>query len=101
MLPPKLAELLPNSLYSHRVKTLCQKAFNCDRVSFKKNLEKNSDIDPHEMYHTLYFLLKNNLAVDIYPINYPFSYNLFSLRDLPQKHIADKFNRLFPHKNCI
>ena len=53
------------------------------------------------MYHSLYFLLKNNLAVDIYPIKYPFSYNIFALKELPIKHLVDKFNRIFPNKNCI
>jgi len=53
------------------------------------------------MYHTLYFLLRNNLAVDIYPIQSPYSHNIFALKACPAKHVADKFNRIFPGKNCI
>jgi hypothetical protein len=40
--------------------------------------------------------------VDIYPINHPFSYNLFYLKNVPPRNIIDKFNqRIFPGKNFL
>jgi hypothetical protein len=55
-----------------------------------------------ELYHTVHFLLRNNLAVDIYPISHPYSYNLFYLRNIPPRNIIDKFNqRIFPGKNFL
>jgi hypothetical protein len=38
--------------------------------------------------------------VDIYPINYPNSYNIFYLKNLPSRSSIDKFNhRIFPNRN--
>jgi hypothetical protein len=101
ILPPKLKEL-PAVLYADRVRYLYEKSLSFSKYSIKRLLNRNRDIDPAELYHTAYFLLRNNFAVDIYPINHPSSYNLCILKDLPSKSLIDKFNnRIFPGKNLI
>jgi hypothetical protein len=102
MLPPKLAEMLPPALYSDRVKRLYEKGLGQNHHSFRKLLERSGDVSPAGLYHTVHFLLKNNLAVQIYPINPPASYNLFALRCLPPRSSIDKFNqRIFPGRNFL
>jgi hypothetical protein len=42
------------------------------------------------------------LAVDIYPINHPHSYNLYYLKQIPSRQSILKINqRIFPGKNCL
>ena len=42
------------------------------------------------------------MAVSIYPIDHPYSYNLFYLRDLPGRSLIEKFNtQIFKGKNFM
>jgi hypothetical protein len=85
-----------------RPSELYEKGLGQNHHSFRKLLERSGDVSPAGLYHTVHFLLKNNLAVQIYPINPPASYNLFALRCLPPRSSIDKFNqRIFPGRNFL
>ena len=100
LLPLKLAKTLPAALYSDRVKRLCEKGLGQNHHSFKKLLERG-DITAGGLYHTVYFLLRNNLAVQVYPINYPATYSLFALRSLPPRGAVEKFHQIFPGRKFL
>ena len=101
LLPLKLAKTLPTALYSERVKRLCEKGLGQNHLSFKRLLERNGELTAGGLYHTVHFLLRNNLAVQVYPINHPATYNLFALRSLPPRSAVDKFQQIFPARKFL
>lgn len=93
--------MLPPNLYPEQVKQFCDKVLTSNRANFEETITSKA-INRKECYHTVHFLLLNHLAVEIYPINGSFAYNIFTLIDLPSWEFIDKFNvRIFPGSNFI
>ena len=84
--------MLPITLYPDKVKRIYENGLTYNNVTIKQVFKNHSELNKKSTTHTLNFLLKNNLAIDIYPFDTPKFYNLFSLNHVPNRHFIDKFN---------
>ncbi len=87
---------LPSVFSSHeRIEYIYDRVLSNNSKPLKSLLSNQLDISPESVYHTVYFLMRNDLAVCVFPFDHEKYYSLYTLRSMPDKKVIQKYYSLF------